>query len=374
MLDGFRAMAILLVIGFHYGVRWTTPWSANLYPHGDLFAGAFVLRYGWAAVELFFMMSGFVILLTLERCEGVVDFFRKRIARLWPALVLCAAITTAMLAAFGPHSWLKDPLSFVLSVMFVDPDLVQRFVPGVDVGWIDGAYWTLAVEMRFYLLAALVFLVGRRRFLAAWLWLQLVGFLFGVPGLKELHALWLPRALLMPVYLPYFTLGICFFEVFRDKAWRPLPSAGVAMSIVMVGVNAGLWGAFASRGETGPVLAINAAWIVLFWLFVIGSPLVRPFAFRPLARIGEASYALFLLHEAAGIALMNALDAAGLHPLANLALVTAVMIGASMLIFRFVEEPAKGWILNAAKGLSHAVSLRAPWLNYVPPLTRPQSV
>lgn len=374
VLDGFRAMAILLVVGFHYGVRWTAPWSTNLYPYGDAFAGSFVLRYGWAAVELFFMMSGFVILLTLERCDSFLDFFRKRIARLWPALVLCATLTSVMLLAWGPAEWRKDPLSFLLSILFIDPDVFQPLVPGTDIGWIDGAYWTLAVEMRFYLLAGLVFLAGRERFLAAWLGLQVVSFLFGMPQINRSPELWLPRVLLMPVYLPYFTLGICFFEIFRSKAWRLLPSAGAALSVAMIAVNAGLWGAFAGKGDTVAVLAVNALWIGLFVLFVIGSPLLAPFAFRPLARIGESSYSLFLLHEAAGIALMNALAGLGLPPLVILAVVLVVMIGASMAIFHFVEEPSKTRLLAWSKGPAQALRRRAPWLAYGERLTEPKAV
>ena len=374
VLDGFRTMAIFLVVGFHYGVRWTQPMSGNLYPHGDRFAGSLVLQYGWAAVELFFMMSGFVILLTLERCDSLPDFLRKRVARLWPALVLCAAITTLTLGAFGPREWLRDPLSFALSILFIDPEVFQPLVHNRDIGWIDGAYWTLAVEMRFYLLAGAVFLAGRRRFLAAWLGLQLVSFLIGSPWLAGVPQLYWPRTVLMPVYLPYFTLGICFFEVFRAKAWRLLPTAGVLAATGMILINAGLWGAFKGRGETVPVLIVNALWIGLFWLFVIDSPLVRPFALKPFARLGESSYSLFLLHEAAGIALMNALTALGSPPLATLAVVVVVMVGASMLIFRFVEEPAKDWLLSRSKGLSARASKRMPWLNYAPPLTQPQPV
>ncbi len=374
VLDGFRTMAIFLVVGFHYGVRWTQPWSANLYPHGDRFAGSFILQYGWAAVELFFMMSGFVILLTLERCESLPDFLRKRVARLWPALVLCAVITTLSLHAFGPHEWSKDPLSFLLSILFIDPDVFQPLVHGRDIGWIDGAYWTLAVEMRFYILAGAVFLAGRKRFLAAWLGVQLLSFVLGSPWLASSHALYWPRTVLMPVYLPYFTLGICFFEVFRAKAWPRLPTGGAIASILMILVNAGLWGAFKARGETLPVLAINAAWIALFWLFVIDSPLVRVFALKPFAQLGESSYSLFLLHEAAGIALMNALTAIGSPPLVTLAVVLATMVGASMLIFHYVEEPAKGWLLRRSKGPMTAAAKRMPWLNYAPPLTQPQPV
>ena len=376
VLDGFRAVAIMLVVGFHYGVRWAPPWSQTIYyPYGATFAGNLVFQYGWLAVELFFMMSGFVILLTLERCDSFVDFFRKRIARLLPALVLCASITAIALWIFGPAEWKTDPVSFVLSILFIDPDVFQPLLPSMDLGWVDGAYWTLAVEFRFYALVGLLFLLGRRSILPAWLVLQLISFPLGAPMFKGVHELKLAKDILMPAYLPYFTLGICAFEIWRRKAWKGLPLAGAAMATAMILVNAGVWDAFVGRHGThfGLVL-VNLVWIGLFALFLTGSPLLRPFAWKPLARLGEASYSLFLLHEAAGIAFMRALDRLGVPPLVNLVLVTLAITGVSQLIFHLVETPARNWLLKVTGGVVERAGARAPWLNYVRGLTQPKAV
>lgn len=372
VLDGFRAVAILLVIGFHYGVRWAPPWTrdASWLPYGEMFTGVWILKYGRSHACFFFLLSGFVILLTLERCSGVADFWRKRLARLWPGLIVCASLTTLALLTWGPRQWLKDPVSFILSVLMIDPEVLQPHFPHTDLGWIDGAYWTLAVEARFYLLVSVVFLLPRKAFLPAWLGLQAASFALAWPPLAGEGAL---HMLLMPIYLPYFTLGICLFEIWRSRRWAGLPLWGALAAAAMIGVNALWWTNFPHEDPLGR-FAVNAGWIALFALFVSGSPLVRPLAFGPLARLGEASYALFLLHEAAGMALTFALQRLGLPPLLNLATVVTVMIAVSLVIYHFVEQPARLALLSAFKPLVDWISVRAPWLGYAPRLTQPQSV
>ena len=374
VLDGYRAVAILLVLGFHYGVRWAPPWSKDVYlPYHGLFAHLWPLKYGRSHACFFFILSGFVILLTLERCSNLVDFWRKRLARLWPALILCAGLTTLALALWGPAEWRKDPLSFLLSILMTDPDLFQKLVPNIDVDWIDGAYWTLAAEARFYIWVGLIFLLPRRVFLPAWLGLQLLSACLAPPAMDAVKALVPARMVLMPDYMPYFTLGICLFEIFRSGRWSGLPVYGALFGVLMIGLNAAGWSSFAFEDPKGR-LVVNAFWIGMSVLFVLKSPLVRPLAWAPLAKLGEASYALFLLHEAAGISLMGMLDRLGVHPLVNLALVVAGMIGMSLLIHRFVEEPARKLILGWTNGLVAQVSRRAPWLNYPRPLTQPRAV
>ena len=64
----------------------------------------------------------------------------------------------------------------------------------------------------------------------------------------------------------------------------------------------------------------------------------------------------------------------GFPLLLNLATVVAVMIAASLVIYHFVEQPARGVLLGAFRPLVDWISARAPWLGYAPRLTQPQSV
>jgi peptidoglycan/LPS O-acetylase OafA/YrhL len=363
VLDGFRAVGVLLVMGFHYGPRWSHPWTnQHILPYGDMLSGITPLLYGRSHACMFFILSGFVILLTLERCTSVLDFWRKRVARLQPTLILCASITTVMIYFFAPHEWIRDPVSFVLSVLMIDPDVVQPWF-NYDVGWVDGAYWTLAVEARFYLLVAALFLVGRKAFLPVWLGLTVAAFMLGHPAIARSEELKPLRLILMPIWTPYFTVGICLFEIYRAKAWRLLPTIGFLGAAAMVLINAYWWTRFAHEDPIGRTI-VNACWILAFVLFTIESPLVRPLGWKPLVVIGGASYSLFLLHEAAGASLMRPFEQMGVWPPLILVISVVSMVGLSLAIHKWFEEPARRFLLKASEGMVERVAASAPWLNY----------
>src|ERR1051326_635169 len=125
-LDGFRALAILLVLFYHYTVRWAPPLDpAPHLPSGRMFDGFVPLEYGWFGVELFFVISGFVILMTLERCRNLPDFLLRRFARLWPAMAAAAALTALVMALAGPSDWRTGRLDYLTSVLFLSPNITS---------------------------------------------------------------------------------------------------------------------------------------------------------------------------------------------------------------------------------------------------------
>ena len=84
-LDGLRFLAVTAVILYHYLCRWTPPeYSPSLYPYGSTFAGLKLAQFGWLGVQLFFIISGFVIALTLSRCATLGEFAIRRYSRLAP--------------------------------------------------------------------------------------------------------------------------------------------------------------------------------------------------------------------------------------------------------------------------------------------------
>ena len=347
VLDGLRAVAILAVMGFHYAVRWTPPHSdTDLYPyHGFFMHVPFVgtvLNYGWAGVELFFVISGFVICMTLERCSGIWDFARRRLARLWPAMLVCAAITMAV-AQFGPAQWKVGPLSFLSSILFIEPSLFGDWF-GVDhLGWVDGVYWTLWIEVRFYIMAAILFALFRKRFLPALTVVTVVSFLAGVRVLHYPHRDW-AWLLLLPTFLPYFTFGVGLFRFNGSRKLTIEAAAAMLISTLIIFAQGWLCFDYPTGGPIGFAF-VNALILSAFVLFALGSPLVRPFGCRPLAKLGEASYSLYLIHSVVGIVLIELLSKVIPWPVA-LVLVTAAMIALSLALFRWVEGPGKRLILR----------------------------
>src|SRR5690606_10153907 len=86
-LDGFRGVAIILVVLYHAYVRY--PESV---PYGDRFTGVILFKEGLLGVQLFFLLSGFVILMTLRKTRSYLEFLKKRWLRLFPAMLIVTVI------------------------------------------------------------------------------------------------------------------------------------------------------------------------------------------------------------------------------------------------------------------------------------------
>lgn len=133
VLDGYRALAILLVLGFHYCSRWTPPRaSENLYPYGDL--------------------------LRVINSKDWQDFALRRTARLVPSMFLCSIVTYAILTLLPIKYFEPTLIDFVPSLSFIEPALWEKAL-GTPIRAIDGAYWSLFVEVKFYFWACLLFFV-----------------------------------------------------------------------------------------------------------------------------------------------------------------------------------------------------------------------
>src|SRR5271156_873217 len=100
-LDGLRGIAITGVLIYHgYG-----PAYAEFLPFGNRYRDIYPIRFGWVGVELFFLISGFVILMTLEKSRDLFDFAARRWFRLFPAMFVGSLIILAFDRVFaaGPH-------------------------------------------------------------------------------------------------------------------------------------------------------------------------------------------------------------------------------------------------------------------------------
>lgn len=150
-IDGLRAVAVLSVIFYH--LDFTT------------------LPGGFTGVDVFFVISGYVISRSLANSvyrnffEYILGFYKRRIARIFPALILCLVTTTIATVLFIPQSWLSDlnsktglgaffGLSNFILVIFKDGYFAPRgeFNPFLHT-------WSLAVEEQFYLIFPFIFYV-----------------------------------------------------------------------------------------------------------------------------------------------------------------------------------------------------------------------
>ncbi|MDO5690954.1 MAG: acyltransferase [Pseudomonadota bacterium] len=162
-LDGIRALAVLGVIGFHF----TFPFRTQLLDTGGLWKWwVHISNNGWLGVDLFFILSGYLIARKLLS-SPVTDwpayarFVNSRARRLLPAYVACLIFINIVALAFTPDSrvlhvqWWVWTFTVNFAQAFGNPFIVSDPLYGLD------HFWSLAMEWHFYLLFPLVLMVSK---------------------------------------------------------------------------------------------------------------------------------------------------------------------------------------------------------------------
>lgn len=307
-IDVLRGLAALCVLMAHYT-------SFNLRYFGARFS--LDLHYGTYAVELFFIISGFVIFFTIERCESWREFAVLRCTRLfptyWAALTLMVVLQVAL---FHQKIWWHGYLT--------NMTMLQEFVGVED---FDDVYWSLAVEIAFYLDMAILFSLGllRRPEPVAALWLGAALIWPGVDTPTVIMAPWFLRPLVLS-WAPFFVIGMMFQLIASQGATRP------RMALIAAAIGVETWTHGVADGAVALLLAGIVAAALLGWLRFLVSPVTL--------WLGAISYPLYVSHRNIGYLSLRYLHQIG-WPNAGtlLATIPAVLILATLLC-RFVERPA----------------------------------
>lgn len=296
-VQSLRAIAILLVAGYHYFSSWTMPIDGNnLYP-GTL-AGLF--RYSWLGVELFFMVSGFVISMTLLRSRNAAEFLARRVIRLWPALLLALPVVF-IVGNIGPEMYAHPLAHLFTSFTLIDPMLLNHLLP-LSVDWVTAVLWTMWVEIQFYVLSALLFFVLRTRFVPA------LALVTGVATALTWFPVWgwasdERIAALLPAiawYLPWFLAGAIFHAIWSSRRVRPWHSLALAVCLANVGWR--LW----YHAEIHAIW-LPIAFFVAFTAITLRWRVAAPLRMSALVFLGEISYEFYLVHDTVGVTIITAL-------------------------------------------------------------------
>lgn len=148
-LDLLRFFAALAVVFHHFSLNGFAIDSMTIMPYLSL---ASVSKYGYLGVEFFFMISGFVILMTASS-GNLKKFTISRLVRLYPAFWVCCTITFAITLAIGASEYSATPRQYLFNMT-----MLSEFF---DVPPMDGVYWSLFIELRFYALVAILLIFGR---------------------------------------------------------------------------------------------------------------------------------------------------------------------------------------------------------------------
>lgn len=159
-LDTLRGIAILSVAFFHAYVPYY-PSVEVVYPEWLNFTG---IRYGFLGVQLFFLISGFVILMTLERSKNFITFMYKRWIRLFPTMLVVSIIvfTTAFFFYERPAG-VPTFYSLLPGLTFIEAGILSKVLQ-IPITDLEGAFWSLYVEIKFYIIFGLsYFILGKQK-------------------------------------------------------------------------------------------------------------------------------------------------------------------------------------------------------------------
>ena len=337
-LEVARALAALAVVMVH-SESIAAAMSGRAYAHG-------LWQFGQAGVDLFFVISGFVIAMVVARAEPASRFVMHRVARILPFYWFFTAAWLATMALQG------HPLPLLGDVTVSLAMLPQAPMPVLGVGW------SLEHEILFYAVAALLLLCGRQDALLrvmAVLAAVSVALNFAVPaGIG--HAL--PDHLLT-LYNVQFVIGVAMFRWRSTLARLPWRRLLICGALFFPGAAAVLHLVYQTtipaqpHGLPGLLRVLSwggAAALVLGSLLALEAQrpdLLRSARARALIGIGRASFTLYLLHSIlfalVGSLLANT-GAAGWSTLLVQGIASMAAVGASLVFYRLAEEPLLGWL------------------------------
>ncbi len=293
-IDGLRGLAIVLVVGFHTYARWPShiPW-VTLYKDVSTF------KYGFLGVELFFLISGFVIYRTLQKCTSFKEFLLRRWLRLFPAMFVASFLI--YISSFYLTERPGGPIKFldmISGLLFIEDDILNKIQTFHEIKTIEGAFWSLFVEIKFYLVfGALYFYKPSKAFLNLVL-IFLAYFLCSV--LFKYYSNQFPQkinetfsAIFSLRYIGWFCVGAAQYMAYSTQKRIYKYASFLLMlptSWMMSGNNISLF---------------LACWIVfiIFYLAINNKIVSYLFSSKNAVFIGFISYPLYLIHENALVAL-----------------------------------------------------------------------
>lgn len=317
-LDALRGIAALSVVLFHYTSKYDEIFTQKVMQQYEF-------SYGYLGVQLFFIISGFVIFMTISNVKSGLEFIYKRFIRLYPLFWICLIFTFIITSISNIKSLERSWTEFFINLSMIPSLLKTRTV--------DGVYWSLIPELFFYGFIWLVYKLGllKRIVFISVIWLILSLFSKFIIGNSYLN-------IVVNTDFSYlFIAGINFYILYNKKATL------INHLLIICTFVVGLF--FNSITES----IFCFFFYILFYLLTYNSLTFLNFL-KPLSFVGVISYPLYLIHQFFGLILINKLNLLGLKNYFILLLIPIIMsIAISWMITKFVEKP----ILLQIKKLSY---------------------
>lgn len=341
-LDLLRVVAALAVVFFHYVFRGPT---GDITPEKMAELAPNIAIYGYLGVNLFFLISGFVIAWSAEG-RNWTDFAIARAARLYPGFVICMSLTFAVLLLSADQRFPVSVTQYGANFLMFSPVLGQPFM--------DGVYWSIVLEIVFYGWVAIALMLGvfdrfRLEIIAGWLLLCVA------------NQFWLGSGALRMVFVTEFGALFCagMLMQFMHRHGRSLEAFGllVAAFLISTASMVGMHDWMTEHyGVAVPMARLALANVTIFALMIAAIRFGRAVPSSTLLlALGGMTYPLYLLHQNIGyLAIEQISPHTGFA--AAVASVTFLMIALSLTVWSHIEPTGQAWTKRILKSLRDRIA------------------
>lgn len=314
-LDLIRFLAALSVVLYHYFPR---P-ESSAYP-----LISEITKYGYLGVPLFFIISGYVIALSANN-RTAIEFGISRFVRLYPALWAGVIFTVLVLVIF-------DDKRYSVSQVLANFTLLNEYLGFED---IDGVYWTLKAELKFYACVFLLLAFGvfkkHHIWLSLWLGLAVTHTAFGQPFFMG----WF----ITPSYSSFFIAGVAFFLIQNNG--KNAFNHFILISSLVVSSFRAYWQADGFMDHPNVVdksISVAIVWLFYCFMYFLSIGKLKLKGRNIFITLGALTYPLYLIHNMAGKALIDKYSNIIPEEI-MIIMVTIIMILASWIIHVVIEKP-----------------------------------
>ncbi|SQG00491.1 O-antigen acetylase, putative [Paucimonas lemoignei] len=344
-IDGLRAIAVISVILYHLKDSY--------------------LPGGFSGVDVFFVISGFVVSLSMANFQGrnfftfVTTFYARRMKRILPALLFCVLLTALVSAMFIPGSWLSDTNQraglyalFGLSNFVLAATGNDYFSPKTDFNPFTHT-WSLAVEEQFYFVFPILFFVWvafkNLRWLSTGLFVTgLVASLiwasqFSAGRETSMFYMLAPRFWELAAGVLLYQAMARYKTIHAHRPATLASSAGVLLGLALIACAAviSVPAKFPFPGAVLPVIGLLC--VIAFGHGRTGGVLMGALSHRIPVFIGKISYSLYLWHWAVFVLFRWTV---GLETIPTQIAALVLCVCMALLSYRFIELPLRhgGWL------------------------------
>jgi peptidoglycan/LPS O-acetylase OafA/YrhL len=291
-LDGLRGIAILLVICFHAFAR-----EIKVSSYNETYHDFPLVKYGYLGVELFFLISGFVILMSLEKNDSFFSFIYKRWLRLFPAMLIATVLVySTSFFLYERPAGVPQFNSILPGLIFMEPSWI-KLITGIEISPLEGAFWSLYVEFKFYFIFGFLYFLFGKKYAIIGVFslfiLAIVGFKFDIGFLISLSKEFSLE------YFDWFVIGSLMYLFFVDKKVKYL--------IFSILISLLEFYKCLAHGDLGKMFFLLLI-LILFLLPVCFDKTRFLISNKLFLFFGLISYPLYLIHENAMVSLIYKVD------------------------------------------------------------------